>query len=78
MDHGACSCRLGRDCKTPAKHPATKHGFKDATCDPSTVEEFWTNDPDLNIGIATGRLSDIFVVDLDGTEGIEAFDVNTG
>ncbi len=33
----------------------------------------WAENPKFNIGIATGPESGIFVVDLDGEEGIEAF-----
>lgn len=65
--HG-CSC--GRtDCSSPAKHPRTAHGLKDASRDPETIREWWTRWPDANIGIATGQPSGIFVVDLDGEAG---------
>jgi len=72
IDQGACSC--GKNCKSPGKHPATLHGCKDATSDPVLVKAIWTDNPDWNIGVATGPVSGIFVVDLDGAEGIQCFE----
>lgn len=53
------------------KIPATVNGFKDASTDPNTVEDWWALDPNFNIGIATGA-SDLLVVDVDGPEGAES------
>jgi len=47
------------------KTPLTEHGFKDATKDPATIGEWWAKWPDANVGIATGAVSRIFVVDVD-------------
>ena len=47
------------------KTPLTEHGFKDATKDPATIGEWWAKWPDANVGIATGAVSGIFVVDVD-------------
>ena len=57
------------------KHPASglaPHGCKNATRE--TVRLLaWADDPALNIGIATGQLSGVFVLDLDSAEaGAEA------
>lgn len=41
------------------------HGHKDATCDEGKINEQWRQYPNANIGIATGRKSGIFVVDID-------------
>ncbi len=41
------------------------HGYKDATRDEPQIREWWTRWPRANIGIATGALSGIFVVDVD-------------
>jgi Bifunctional DNA primase/polymerase, N-terminal/Primase C terminal 2 (PriCT-2) len=67
---GKCSC--GRaDCSSPGKHPLTRHGFKDATADPCTIEGWWTRWPGANIGIATGKASGgLAVLDVDGREGM--------
>ena len=41
-------------------------GFKDASHDPADIERWWTNEPDANIGIATGAASGgVFVIDVD-------------
>jgi hypothetical protein len=63
-----CSC--GRaDCASPAKHPRTLHGLKDATCDAGTIRKWWRRWPDANIGIVTGPESGILVLDVDGKLG---------
>lgn len=51
------------------KEPATEHGFKDATTDPAKIRKWWKQNPRFNIGIATGRVSGIFVVDIDPRNG---------
>ena len=66
-----CSCGQA-DCKSPAKHPRTTHGVKDASCDPAVISEWWTHWPDANIGIVTGPESGILVLDVDGKQGEES------
>lgn len=66
----AQGCTCGRaDCASPAKHPRTAHGLKDASRDPATIREWWSCWPDANIGMVTGPESGIIVVDVDGVEG---------
>lgn len=50
-----------------AKTPLTANGFKDASTDPVQVDEWWTRQPQANIGAPTGVLFD--AVDIDGAEG---------
>ncbi|MHC2275410.1 putative DNA primase/helicase [Bradyrhizobium diazoefficiens] len=69
---GRCSCRDGVVCANPGKHPMTSNGFKDATTDSRTIKKWWIANPDANIGIATGRISNLVVVDVDGQEGKES------
>lgn len=65
---GGCSC--GRDgCKSVGKHPRTLRGVKDATLDGHAIRSWWTQWPDANIGIATGSVSKLLVVDIDGEQG---------
>jgi hypothetical protein len=66
---GACTC--GGGCSSPAKHPRTKDGFKSASTDQDAVAKFWDTWPDANIGIRTGRVSNIFVVDVDEAKGAD-------
>ena len=47
------------------KIPLTGHGFKDASKDPSKIKAWWGRYPEANIGIATGLVSGIAVVDVD-------------
>jgi hypothetical protein len=69
--NGQCAC--GRPCGRDAgKHPIgglVPHGFRDATTDETIVTQWWTTYPDANIGIATGPVSGILVLDVDGEEG---------
>jgi hypothetical protein len=51
------------------KVPATRHGFKNATTDRATIQAHWEDWPEQNIGIATGELSGVFVLDVDGEDG---------
>jgi len=51
------------------KLPATRHGFKDATTDPTRIHSWWGERPEFNIGIATGRISGFFAVDVDHRNG---------
>jgi len=59
-------------CVDNGKEPATKHGFKDATNDPSIITRVWADYPECNVGIATGAPSGgIFVVDVDNHNGVD-------
>jgi hypothetical protein len=42
-----------------------------ASTDDATIKEWWTRYPEANIGIATGALSDLFVLDVDPDKGGE-------
>lgn len=56
------------------KAPLTKNGFKDATTDATTIENWWTRYPNANIGIATGSRSGGLVaidMDVDEDKGID-------
>lgn len=58
-------CNCGRNCASPGKHPIPHIGFKAATKDLTMVEHFWQTNPSANIGIATGKISNIAVLDVD-------------
>ena len=64
-----CSC-WNRNCRSPAKHPSTAHGVKDATTDERTILGRWVSIfSNFNVGIATGVCSGMFVVDVDPKHG---------
>src|SRR5262249_8595679 len=70
-----CSCKDGKSCTSPGKHPRTQNGIRDATRDPTEIERFWSKWPDANIGIATGPASGIAVIDIDPRNGgLETFE----
>lgn len=52
-DQGVCRCPKGVDCPSPGKHPLTSHGLDDATSDPGTIERWWHQWPEANIGVRT-------------------------
>jgi hypothetical protein len=68
MRNNRCSCG-NTVCASPAKHPRTQRGFKDATHDEDQIKAWWVKWPDANIGIATGA-SGLVVLDPDGSEGL--------
>jgi hypothetical protein len=69
VTNGSCSCPAGAACDSPGKHPRTRHGVNDASLDLSQVHDWWTRTPNANVGIATGKVSGIFVLDVDPRNG---------
>lgn len=75
--HSAALAYAGRGwpvfpCKPGEKVPATRNGVKDATTDDAQVDRWWTENDGYNIGIATGEPSGLWVLDVDGLEGLDA------
>lgn len=68
----ACTCGQA-GCTSIAKHPRTRTGVKEASTDRATIEAWWAQWPDANIGLATGMISGLYVVDLDGPEAAAAW-----
>jgi hypothetical protein len=67
-----CSCR-DPHCGQVAKHPLgvlVPHGVKEATTNRARVLAWWTQQPQANIGLATGHRFD--VLDVDGPIGAQA------
>ena len=50
----------------------TEHGCLDATTDLDTIKKWWEYRPDANVGIATGKESGVWVLDVDGDEGFQS------
>ena len=55
-------------CLPMGKQPAVSNGFHAATTNPETIKRFWRI-ADRNIGIPTGALSRVWVLDIDGDDG---------
>lgn len=72
---GVCSCggfSVNPKCK-PGKHPFSRlvpHGHRDASSDEEQIREWFTN-TSYNLGLATGWVSGIFVLDRDDRDGGE-------
>jgi hypothetical protein len=56
-------------CGVRAKVPAGGHGHLEATIEPHLLRWWWKENPDYNIGIATGTVSGVWALDVDGPEG---------
>ena len=58
------------------------HGFQDASNDPVRIAEMFNRHPGANIGVATGKISGFFAVDIDvkevGWSGLETFETRHG
>ncbi|WP_405525239.1 DUF3987 domain-containing protein [Streptomyces canus] len=71
---GHCSCGNRdqdpeHDYKQGGKHPVHSAWQEKATTDLPTIETWWRSRPQANVGIATGRESGIFVLDVDPDNG---------
>ena len=79
-----CSCR-NPQCSAPAKHPAgslVPHGLKQASSDRVTIKKWFGGLATKNIGITTGIISGIVVLDIDprhgGNESLSALEEKHG
>jgi len=71
---GHCTCG-DRHCSSAGKHPLptlVPHGVKDASCDAQQIRDWWTRYPNANIGIRTGAVSNLVVLDIDVRHGGDA------
>jgi hypothetical protein len=55
-------------CLPRGKTPATRHGCRDATKDLAQVATWWRENPTFNVAVATGPVSKVFVLDVDGLD----------
>jgi len=65
---GNCTCGV-EGCSDSGKHPVYPGGVKGATKDIEQIAAMWEEYPDANIGVATGQISNITVIDVDIGEG---------
>ncbi|NOT02775.1 MAG: bifunctional DNA primase/polymerase [Phycisphaerales bacterium] len=75
--NGVCSCRRGKACPSPGKHPRTRHGVNDASSDPDQIRTWWKRWPNANVGIACGRGSKLIVLDVDPRNGGNLADIES-
>ena len=52
-------------CNPDDKRPFTVHGFKDASREETQVRTWWARFPEAMIGIPTGEISGVWVLDID-------------
>ncbi len=67
---GRCTC--GNTCSNIGKHPLGRlvpNGVHDATTAANVIRDWWRQCPDANVGIATGALSRLVVLDVDPRHG---------
>lgn len=62
---------VGIDGRPACKRPAIRTGCHGATTDTARVQGWWTENPDYNIGLATGHQFD--VIDIDGLAGLKSW-----
>jgi hypothetical protein len=55
------------------KKPAIRNWVNDASKDPQKIRKYFLANANSNYGILTGAQSGIFVIDLDGIEGVRNF-----
>lgn len=67
-----CTCG-NAGCTSIAKHPRTRNGVLEASTNTDQIEDWWRRWPDANIGLATGVISGVYVVDLDGPDAMAAW-----
>ena len=62
--NGSCTC--GRsDCSSAGKHPLVRRGLYEASTDPKQIQSWWRRWRSANVGIATGTVSGVVVIDVD-------------
>lgn len=48
-----------------SKKPITQHGFKDSSKDKDQIMQWWSEHPNANIGLPTGKINNLVVLDVD-------------
>lgn len=66
---GQCDCQKCRDCHSPGKHPRTHDGLKSATADEIVISQWQNKWPDANLGLLTGKASNVIALDIDPRHG---------
>lgn len=70
QENGVCACDKGQDCNSPGKHPILNSWQTMATVDPDTLRKWAKKHPTANVGVVTGKKSNLTVLDVDGEIGL--------
>ncbi len=68
MSGGRCTCRAAV-CRSPGKHPRIGKWTEKASKNPAIIRGWWQRWPDSAVGIVTGPLSAVAVLDVDRNSG---------
>lgn len=66
---GSCSCAAGSLCESAGKHPLFSGWQQSATTDRDAITQWWSQHPNANIGIPTGKASGWLALDSDPRHG---------
>ncbi len=70
IERGVCSCGRAR-CEAPGKHPRIVQWPESASNSPRMIRSWWRRWPNANIGLVTGEVSGVVVLDVDPRHGGE-------
>lgn len=72
LDGGLCSCG-NKKCRSKGKHPRGSWKSQESKrLTEADLRSYWKKHPDSNVGVVTGSISQIIVIDIDGKKGIES------
>jgi hypothetical protein len=63
-----CSCGAEK-CESPGKHPIPHNGLHASSNDAKVIDAWWRKWPHANVGVRTGAISGIVVLDVDPRAG---------
>ncbi len=64
-----CECQT--NCGSPGKHPRLSGGLLNASNDERVIKTWWKRWPSSNVGIRTGGVSGIYVIDVDNKRSVD-------
>lgn len=74
LEDGSCSCG-NPECRAKGKHPRYKwKAFTKKRASREQIIAWWDRFPESNIGIVTGSISGIAVIDVDGENGLSSLE----
>lgn len=77
IQNGQCTCKNGIKCISPGKHPRVGWAeYQKRRATDKEIREWWKKWPKANIGIVTGAISGIIVLDIDMPYGMQTIRKN--